>query len=142
MSRSSQETDAGRSRFTMKTGDGAHSGGISKGIIWRDREMKEMFISDVNQSRTCSHVSVAGSFITASWQEVSTAIRRRVEAEKKKKKKTFVIFLITVLSYSLQAIESVSHLNVNGSGERGSAMAPRFATTCWVEPVVKTPPEL
>lgn len=100
--------------------------------------MKEMQISEAKPKRDCSHVSVARSFIMASWQEVSTAAHRRVSRRGGAGRKTFVISLITVLSCSLQAIESVSHLNGNGSG----ATAQRFATTCWVEPAMKTPPEL
>lgn len=85
--------------------------------------MKEMQISEAKPKRDGSRVSVARSFIMASWQEVSAAAHRRVSGQGGAGKKTFVIFPITVLFCSLQAIESVSHLNVNGSGGCGAAVA-------------------
>lgn len=51
------------------------------GLVWRDREMKEMLISEAKPERDRSHVSVARSFIMASWQEVSTAAHRRVSRQ-------------------------------------------------------------
>lgn len=59
----------------------------------------------------------------ASWQEVSTEAHRRVSRQGAWGGGQFVIFLITVLFCSLQAVEAASHLNVNGSGGCGSAMA-------------------
>lgn len=85
--------------------------------------MKEMQIPEAKKpKRDCSHVSVARTFIMASWQEVSTEAHRRVSRQGAGGKKTFVIFLITILFCSLQAVESGSHLNVNGSGGWGSAV--------------------
>lgn len=43
--------------------------------------MKEMQISEAKPKRDGSHVSVARRFITASWQEVSTAAHRRVSRQ-------------------------------------------------------------
>lgn len=90
-----------------------------------------------------SHESggVAPGFITAPWQEVPTAVHRRVQEQRKRKHLEFLSSGQNAGSLVLLTAgrRICIHLNGNGSDGCGSATAPWFVTACWVAPLIKTP---